>query len=170
MDEKLFLQRLSEVAEWHRPKVAESDPRRPKKGRRSAEEIEWEQNEQATVGEELTVGPNSTVPPIITRIKYPKESCSDCGKIVEGRCVQIRYCTSNRPHIRENCLACGFHKDPRTGEFTMNPKASQTVWAAYTRGTGKYKSKYQTIETKATEFQTIETDESIIRRFEPKNN
>lgn len=166
MDEKEFLERLTEVAHWERPKINAADPRRIKRGRKSVEELEWEENEEQLLGQEIQTGPNDTVPPIVTKLKYQKTQCPDCDRTVEGRCVQMRYCVSNKGHWRENCVTCGFYRDPRTGEFTLSSRESQTVWMAYTRGTGKYVSKYQQPEAKP-QFKTIETEDNIIYIREP---
>jgi hypothetical protein len=119
MDEKQFLQKLSEVAHWERPKVSAADPRRPKRGRKSAEEMEWEENEEEMIGEELIVGPNETVPPVLTKLKPIAKICEDCGILAENRRVEIRMCSYPIEHFRHHCKACGLTKSPITGVFEL---------------------------------------------------
>jgi hypothetical protein len=119
MDEKQFLERLSEVAHWERPKISAPDPRRPKRGRRSAEEIEEEENELAMIGEEIQTGPNDTVPPVLTKIKPIAKICEDCGIMAQNRRVEIRKSSYPVEHFRHHCKACGLTKSPITGRFEL---------------------------------------------------
>lgn len=128
MDEKQFLEKLSEVAHWERPKVSAADPRRPKRGRRSAEEVEWEENEEEMLGEDLIVGPNDTVPPVLTKIKPLAKLCEDCGILTENRRVEIRLCGFPQDHFRHHCKNCKLTKSPITGRFelTQGPELQNT--------------------------------------------
>lgn len=120
MDEKEFLERLSEVAEWTRPKIGRADPRRPKRpGRRTREEIDWDLNEEAMEGEEIQTGPNLTVAPQLTKLKPVINICDDCGRQCENRRVEIRLCGYPQDHFRHHCKACGLTKNPFTGRFDL---------------------------------------------------
>lgn len=119
MKQEEFLQRLSEVAEWCRPTITQADPRRNKRGRKSLEELEWEENEAEALGEEVRSGPNETIPPMVTRIKHQPIDCPDCGKTVKGRCVQFRQCSYPVEHFRQHCKACDLWRNPFTGQFDL---------------------------------------------------
>ena len=119
MKQDEFLARLSELVEWEIPKVGPSGNAKPaKRGRKSQEEIEWEENEEEALDLPLQSGPNTTIPPLVTKIKNQCKLCEDCGEICENRIVTKRLLDYPERHWRERC-SCGIHKDPNTGTFTL---------------------------------------------------
>jgi hypothetical protein len=119
MNNDEFLKRLSEVSEWCRPTITQADPRRGRRGRKSYEEIEWEENEEEALGEEIHMGPNETIPPMLTKIKHEVKNCEDCGRLCQGRRVEMRMCSYPRDHFRQHCKFCGLTKNPLTGKFDL---------------------------------------------------
>lgn len=132
MKQEEFLARLSELVEWTIPKVGPSgNPKIKKPGRKSQEEIEWEENEEEALDLPLKTGPNETIPPIITKIKNQCKLCEDCNEVVENRVVTKRLLDWPARHWREKC-SCGIHKDPNTGEFCLrNNQELQDAFRKY---------------------------------------
>ena len=138
--------------------------------------------------------PNNSVPPEIIRVKTQPVDCPDCGLHCPlGRRTEKKLHESGSKHWRERCVNCDTFRDPLTGQFTLSKQASHQYFIQfYKPKLGKYKSKYQPkleVKEKATRpnrtakltksqimeqiinegtWHTVETDTSIIRRFEPK--
>lgn len=147
MDDKLFKQKLTEVAEWRIPDTvtgtASGDAKAPRKrGRPTAEEAYQEAHEEIFL--EIFDGKNPTFPPQILKLKNSAVTCDDCGKhCAEGRLKEIkRYVSNNKVNWREHCMACHRWRDPYTGEFKLVNSNVSTVWNSFVRDTkNKYKSK-----------------------------
>lgn len=138
--------------------------------------------------------PNLSVPPEIVKVKHQPTNCDDCGRLCpEGRRVERKLHQTAQPHWREYCTTCELYKDPHTGKFDL-PKlgAHQKFNDFYRVKLGVYKSKYQPKVPQPTPaprprreraltkteiinkivsegtWHTRETEDQIIRTFEPK--
>lgn len=137
MDNELFKQKLSEVAEWRIPKLSKSEikaaTKRRGRGRPTGEEQYQEEHEQAFI--ELFDGVNPTHHLEITEIKHQPRPCEDCGKMVEGRKKDIKiYRYGTVVGRKEHCLNCDLHKDPYTGEFKYaSGTEASAAWTDYAR-------------------------------------
>jgi hypothetical protein len=172
MDEKLFLQKLSEVAEWHRPQTGPNGAASVNKRARhpgpitQAELDEMTDQEAQDYYDQLMAykesQPNDNIAPEITRVKIQAIDCEDCGKHCEnGRQVQRKLCVSGQLHWRTSCQTCGLYRDPATGKFTLTSKEVHNYLNCYYRPKlGVYKSKYQP-ETK----KKIEPDPEVKQRL-----
>lgn len=147
MDDKLFKQKLTEVAEWRIPKTVtgtvSGDAKAPRKrGRPSQEDLYQEAHEQVFL--DMFNGENPTFPPQILKVKNSKQTCPDCGvECPFGHHKEIKkYISNNKVNWRERCCVCNRWKNPYTGQFDLtNSNASQT-WNAFLRDSkGIYKSK-----------------------------
>lgn len=147
MDDKLFKQKLSQVAEWRIPETmtstqsgdAKSPPRR---GRPSNEDLFMEENEERFLAEHGGVNP--TFPPQVLKVKCQAQTCGDCGKFCEnGRHTEKKhYVTNNIRHWRERCVTCGLHYNPYTQQYDLNKSRASTVWNGFLRDSkGSYKTK-----------------------------
>jgi hypothetical protein len=90
MDNKLFKQRLTEVAEWRIPKIKPTaSERRARAGRPSKEEQYLELHEEAFI--EMFAGENPTQALELVKVKRCAEDCEDCGRHCEqGRDLENR--------------------------------------------------------------------------------
>lgn len=134
MNEKDFLDKLTELTEWEYPKIGPNGCESvvKKKGRRSIEEIEWDENEEEMIGEEVVVSDNDTLPPKIVKLKPHVELCPDCGKLCENRIVESRMNHKPVVHWRTKCSVCKNYKDPFTGKFDMNDNIKmQSTFRSY---------------------------------------
>lgn len=144
MDNELFKQRLSEVAEWAIPKLTKTDINEAKsraRGRRSAEQRYQEEHEQ--VFAEIFEGINPTHPPEVLKVKNQATVCDDCGcHCAEGRKKEKKlYDTGGKKNWRERCLTCNRNKNPFTGEYDLTPQQASHVWTEFLRVTkGTYKT------------------------------
>jgi hypothetical protein len=166
MNNKEFLQRLSEVSEWHIPKLGPNGCYSVAKGRErdiehpgaitEAELEEMSEHEVKQYYEQLLAWreaqPNESVPPEITKVKVQPTDCEDCGRhCPTGRRTERKLHESGGKHWREHCKECQMFKDPLTGEFTLSREASHQYFIQfYKPKQGKYKSKYQPKLDKAT--------------------
>jgi hypothetical protein len=160
MNEKEFLDRLSEVSEWHRPQTGPNGCYSVSKGR-AAKNIEHpgaitEAELDAMDEDEITAyydqllawreaQPNQSVSPEIIKVKVQARDCEDCGRhCPEGRRTERKLHESGSRHWREQCKECQMFKDPLTGEFTLSREQSHQYFIQfYKPKQGKYKSKYQ---------------------------
>jgi hypothetical protein len=135
MDENLFRAKLTEVAEWDIPLVssggADKKPTDRRRGPKSYEELEWEDNEEDSIGKEIKTGPNDSVPPRILKIKHEPKACEDCDRVVTDRVVEIRIVSNPKPHLREKCNACRKTRNPFTNEFDLEGFSSGNVFKSY---------------------------------------
>lgn len=117
MDQKLFEQLLTEVAEWHKITDCSGPGRRGRPRRRDLAAV------------------NPTLGLEITRLKIKNTACQDCGlDCPQGRTLDIRiYQNSNGTHYRQRCLACGMVLDPYTGEFNLDVLKGSQKWQSWIR-------------------------------------
>lgn len=160
MDEKEFLQKLSEVAEWHRPQTGPNGHPSVSKGR-LAKKIEKPEPVTEQQLEEMSEDevqdyynrlvkwresqPNNSVAPEITKLKCKPHGCEDCTRILEeSRRVERKIYESGSKHWRERCVNCGQYKNPLTNEYSISPKEVHQFFIQLHRPKlGKYKSKFQ---------------------------
>jgi len=143
MDDELFKQKLSQVAEWKLPDTPRETSLNAKKkrGRKSAEEKYQDEHEEVFM--ELFDGTNPTYAPMLTRIKHTPYNC-ECGKICDNGCEKEAklYQTQTKAIWRWKCHTCGMTQDPYTGEYNLNPQKASIVWNSFLRETkGAYASK-----------------------------
>jgi hypothetical protein len=145
MDDELFKQKLSEVADWRIPQTLTSTATGEAKrgrGRPSKEQLYQAQHEETFLDE--FGGVNPTFPPQLLKVKCSAETCGDCGKVCEqGRRKENKlYDGNGKKHWRERCINCGMIKNPYTGEFDLSPAKSSQIWNNFLRDTkGVYNSK-----------------------------
>lgn len=138
MDNEQFLQKLTELADWHRPQVGPSGGTsvlKRKVGPKPQFSSLDEPEEEEVLGAD---GPNETVGPVICELKSATRPCEDCGKTVKDRRVLCRYHDDIVPHWREQCRSCMAYRDPFTGEFTL--KGTQNVWNTFKKYCNKIKN------------------------------
>ena len=169
MDEKKFLERLTELAEWYRPQIGPNGRASPNTAKSLSNcELEDEYSEEPIVR-----GPNQTIGPKIRRLKNLPKNCEDCDQLLEQpRIIQKQQCSipnSKKTYWRERCTICNRYRHPKTGEFKISIGASHQFFKNY------YKIKNitdgQTEEIVSTEHGTqiysIQQDEhSIIRSLQ----
>jgi hypothetical protein len=136
MDQELFKQRLSEVAEWAQPKITKSDikeARQRARGRRSPEDKYQEEHEQ--VFAELFDGINPTVPLELKTVKPALSHCEHCDQMVQGgpHIEKRLYLTRPRAHWRETCKTCNRGRNPYTKQFDVTPAVCGAKWSSYLR-------------------------------------
>lgn len=186
MDPKLFLKRLSEVSEWHRPRLGPNGApvigQRlaaydiPHPGVKTEEELdEMSDQEIKEYYEQLMAWreaqPNESVPPEVLKVRPQPKNCEDCGRhCPEGRRTEKKLHFTGRPHWREYCKECEQFRDPRTREFTLPKLGSHQyfndcyrVYKADKRGPYK-----KTLERQK-EYDVTETREQIIKILRQKN-
>jgi hypothetical protein len=125
MDEELFKQKLSEVAEWQIPdiKLDSNDKRKlqNKRGRPTNEEQYQEEHEQEFIN--LFEGKNPTAAPELVGLKKEKTLCADCGNLCNStQRREIKYYKNQRHHIdhvRIKCIECNMYRHPETGVFNL---------------------------------------------------
>ena len=139
MDKELFKQKLSEVADWHIPKLAETDIKESKRknrgrGRPSVEDQYQDQHEEMFLDMFQGINPTHTLE--VTKVKIAACVCTECGKLCENGCKkEIKYYPATRGHVahrRIRCITCGFYRDPNTGVFDLpqGPACQQYLnWA-----------------------------------------
>jgi hypothetical protein len=159
MDEKLFLQRLSEVSEWVRPQTGPNGAKSVNKRAKAppehpgpiteAELAEMTDTEAEQYYERLMAWresqPNNSVPPEIKELKIQSTACEDCGEYcANGRRVESRLCVTGERHWRTRCQVCERYRDPATGLFTVTSQEVHRYFASYYRPKlGVYNSKHQ---------------------------
>jgi len=126
MKREEFLRKLSEVADWHIPKL--EMPARDwayMKNKACTENNEDDDNdqEQDTTTMALATGRNPTAAPELLGLKNQSRACEDCGTTcTKGRVTEkIRYEYQGQAIWRERCRNCGMSKDPFTGKFDVDP-------------------------------------------------
>jgi hypothetical protein len=177
MDDELFKQKLSEVAEWRLPKLTPTDIREAKKsarGRRSREEIYQEEHEQ--VFAELFDGVNPTFPPEIIRIKPAACKCEDCGRhCAAGRQKETKlYETGGKRNWRSRCLTCEMHQNPFTGKYDLKSSEASRFWTDFLRETkGIYNTEGNALRAELakskinqnTDNVVFEDDKEVIKKY-----
>lgn len=160
MDNELFLKKLSELAEWHRPQTGPQGFPSVKRGTEKAsvpkppplteEELdEMSDSEVEAYYEKLIKWreslPNDSVPPEILKLKCAEKPCDDCGQhLTEQRKVESKKYDSAGGHWRTRCVNCTKYQHPLTKEFSISQGASHQFFLDFYRPKkGVYKSKYQ---------------------------
>ena len=135
MDNELFKQKLSEVAEWKIPETPRETSLNAKKkrGRKSAEDEYMELREE--IFHEEFSGVNTTYAPMLTRVRQCAVDCEDCGEhCPNGRQKEAKLHEKNGKQIwRQKCLTCGKYQNPFTGEFDLGGQAGSYVWTDFLR-------------------------------------
>jgi hypothetical protein len=140
MDDEVFKQKLSEVAEWRVPKLKEWQVEQAKqkargKGRPTSEDLYQEEHNKIFL--EIFNGVNPTYAPEITKVKRQAVTCGDCGEICEqGRRTETKFCAGGRnemPYRKERCVECNLYRDPDTGKFTVNTGRATHVFAQHAK-------------------------------------
>lgn len=197
MDEKLFLQKLSELAEWHRPQTG---PQGFPSVKRGSERKQIEKPEPVTEAELDAMSdeaveeyyerlvrwresqPNELVPPEIVKLKPPVNPCEDCGEqLSEHRRIECRKYDSHGGHWRSRCVNCNRWQNPLTKEFDISQGASHQFFSSFHRPKkGAYASKYQPkvkktteveiLKNKIREYTVVETENSIIRSLDSESD
>lgn len=199
MDNELFLKKLSEVAEWHRPQTG---PQGFPSVKRGTEKTNVPKPEPVTEAELDAMSdaeveayydqlikwresqPNDSVPPEIVKLKAPNKPCEDCGKeLTEHRRVECKRYDSSGGHWRTRCVNCTNYQNPLTKEFNISQGASHQFFIDFYRPKqGKYNSKYQPKAKVSAEFDidqkrqtlrtytVVETETSIIRTLDSESN
>lgn len=137
MDKKLFEEKLSQVAEWHYPKIERSPGRPRSRPVRDPIDPDCDQDPDSDQDQDQnTPMINNTAAPEITRIKVPRSQCHNCGRQVNVACHTEKkfYHLMNRPHWREHCVTCDLWKNPYTGVFDVPSSNIGTIWNQYLRG------------------------------------
>ena len=129
MDEKRFLEILDQLSHWERPRVgpngAKSVDKRAKKPIEVDDEEELEDIEPVDENKE-----NTSIAPVIVKLKPRAELCTDCGKV----CDEPRVVTKKRndnpvTHWRVKCVNCGLYRDPNSKKFCL--KSNQEIQNAF---------------------------------------
>ncbi len=147
MDDKLFKQLLSQVADWQIPKLTETDlklSKQSKRGRGRPTNEEQYQQAHEEIFLDLYNGINPTHPPQLLKLKNCSQICRDCGKeCPNGHHKEKKLYEANKKrHWREKCVTCGLFQNPYTGKFDLPPGKSSVIWNSYVRDTkGVYNSK-----------------------------
>jgi hypothetical protein len=176
MTDDEFKQKLSEVAEWGLPKLEQATRTvglaKHRRGRppRVSEDVTDDDtsNDQEDVNL-VKDGANITYAPMLVKLKIQPTTCTDCGRYCEhGRQTEAQiYFKNGNKYVREKCFACKRHKDPYTGEFTLNPHSSSVVWHTFmkTSGLKRYTTKRTAADEQGREYEEIETDTEIIKKY-----
>lgn len=137
MDNELFLKRLTELTEWHRPMLGPSGATSTLKRRgRPPEDPELlaEYQEELARIERAEQEPNPCVGPEIIKVKPRDRACEDCGRQCSGgRRWYKKFYTSITEHWRSYCQSCDRYRDPRTGEYTLTQQSVNMVYTNYLR-------------------------------------
>jgi len=181
MNEKQYLELLSQYAEWDKPgnlavnlekSKAKPLPRPP--SYTEAELAEMSDEEAQAVYDQWVAYkeslPNETLAPRLLKVKHKPVPCEDCGKIVEGRRVEAKLCVTGHPHWRKTCKACELTINPYTGVYDVPSHQIQQVYVAWTRNKGKYnpregkQSKIQQIQEQSNsdQFTYVENGDNMI--------
>lgn len=136
MDDKLFRQLLSEVAEWQIPKLTATDIKlaeQKKRGKGRPTNEERYQDEHQEVFLDLFNGINPTYPPELVKTKVSATVCEDCGiHCPNGRKKEKKlYQTGTKKNWREKCLTCEKSKNPFTGKFDLTLSQAPHVWTDF---------------------------------------
>lgn len=171
MDNELFKQKLSQVADWKIPDTPRETSLNAKKqrGRKTNEEL-YQQAREEIFHTEFG-GVNPTYPPMLLSVKNQATLCSDCGcDCSQGRRKEKKLYETGKDkkrNWREKCITCGLHQNPFTGKFDLTAERASHVWTQFLRET---KGLYQTagnqargeLEIKAANPDAEATDQGII--------
>jgi hypothetical protein len=144
MDNDLFLKRLTDVAEWFRPKETGFSVNTPKSLKRKyaqlAAKVDTEEGSEESDTEDEQSEPLKEVEtaPRIVRIHPIVKDCEDCGK----KKVYDRVVTSKllhgpaRNYWKHHCSSCKSYKNPYTGEYSLQDRAATETFGIYGRNQG----------------------------------
>ncbi len=191
MQDELFKQKLSEVAEWHIPKTLSDTnssvpKRRPKQSRKIEPEPETEpeqvtaeidpeqdqeQQEEQDLPESIPPDVNPTYAPQLLKTKCMNVTCEDCGKVCsEGRRLDLTLTKkrNGKGIWRKKCQSCNRFQNPYTGEYTLTGSSACVKWNDFLADKpyverGPYKKKIIVNTQTATEV--IDNGDSIIRIY-----
>lgn len=187
MDNELFLRRLSEVSEWHRPLLSSTGQPSQRKGHipkqvehpgdKTVEELESMSEQELEEYHQLLMTwreqqPNESVPPRITKVKIQAVDCEDCGRhCPKGRRIESKLYHTGTEHWRTWCQVCQRFKDPVTGKFTVTAQVAHKYFQiVYRPRLGLRKSKYDIVRNPEPTVHEIHTDTHILRFFEHKKS
>jgi hypothetical protein len=134
MEDEEFKRRLSEVAEWHIPKLKDWEvdlAKQKARGRGRPTNEEQYQDEHEQIFLEIFNGVNPTYTPQVTKVKIQPTVCNDCGRhCPEGRRQEIKFYNqpNHAPHRRERCLECNLYRDPDTGIYELKQGPAAQVF------------------------------------------
>ena len=141
MDRDEFLKRLSELTDWeyHRtgPNGGTKQVRKPKP--KLNEDSDEDEDDEDIPAKEIDN--TKTLPIKILKIKFEEKPCDDCGRICQGRRVEIKLSQSGNPHWRRYCSECKKYCDPRNGTYTLNSTESNNIHNTYYKCQGIYNTK-----------------------------
>lgn len=123
MDDELFKQKLSEVADWEIPITMEST----EQGR---------ENRRRKMAAEDQDCYNATYPPKLLKVKIKPQNCEDCGReCPQGRTVDYKVMINkeNKRFTKRHCKVCGLHEDPYTGQFSLTGTEASVKWNSYVK-------------------------------------
>lgn len=107
MEDKLFRQRLTELAELRLRKPRASGEPEP--------ELVFRQGQEHLLSEQ----DNPTHLLEIKRIKYQERPCEYCERSVVNQRITQALHRYPQPHWRRSCSGCGLTQDPLTGQFVL---------------------------------------------------
>lgn len=165
MDDELFRQKLTEVAEWKIPDTPRETSlnQKKKRGRKSAEEKYQDEHEEIFM--ELFEGTNPTYPPMLTKVRRCAINCDDCGAhCPSGREKEAKLHEKNGKAVwRQKCLTCNKYQNPFNGKFELTGTAASVKFNDFMRETkGAYKTQGNTEREKV---KVSEDDTGIIRKY-----
>lgn len=171
MNDEEFKRKLSEVAEWHIPKIKlDGVTRRKLRGRIPNETKYQDEHEQLFFEIYNGVNPTTTAPEI-TKVKPCGINCEDCGRdCPSGRTKEKKLFQTGKSHWREKCTTCGMNKNPWTGEFDLTAAKASAEWSAWLRkhvNKSEFKLKKSSVALPHSdrEFDIESSDTGIIRKF-----
>jgi hypothetical protein len=148
MDDTEYRKKLSEVADWHIPKLSptdlkESTQRKRGRGRPSDEEKYQDAHEEIFL--DLYKGINPTHSPELIKVNAKATVCDDCGcDCPQGRKKEKKLYETGKDkkrNWRERCITCNKNKNPFTGKFDLTPSEAPHIWTVFLRETkGIYKT------------------------------
>ena len=167
MDEKLFREKLSQVAEWQQPKLSASDIKESQRkgrgpGRPSQEERYQEEHEEVWL--DLFEGVNPTQQPELVRVMITPVDCPDCGQhCPTGRRKELKLYRNLPKHVdhwRHRCVECKRYQHPDTGEFSIEPGPASQVFLNWAKA--QYSAKRRQARQ---ELKEPKEDTGVIRKY-----
>lgn len=152
MKDELFKQKLSEVAEWHMPKITlDGVERRKLKGK---DDQFYEQHREEFLKRVNYVLPGTQ--PVITKLLDQNKTCEDCGlqpKKPREVLIKVSEGCGLDKHLRRKCKSCDLWQDPRTGQYTVKTNNISNVWISWATEQGLIKTKQHKTSTKTSDCQ-----------------
>ena len=107
MEDKLFRERLNELAELKLRKSRTTSEHEP--------ELVFRQGQEHLLSEQ----DNPTHLLEIKRIRYQERPCEYCERVVVNQRITQVLHRFPQPHWRRSCSGCGLTQDPTTGQFDL---------------------------------------------------